>query len=628
MSTDTAPEAAPAGEPSGATPEGLGTTDETGAESRSEAAARAAAWAATARAAATRTAPTGAKATGAKAAGAAQAASPARADATPDAGSGATTGPTPDTESDATSKAEAMSDTPPVPTPEPDPAPEPTPAATPDPSGPDDVPGAPADPGDLPASARPLTAALLNLSGLGLGYLHLRTWLRLVVALAATAGLAWVALPIGREPVAVWWALGYVGALALFAVDAAQLARGRGRGRAGTSPRRTLWSPRTAGRAAWATLAIVPLLGAGYAVAQHEVLEDHLAYDLDRAEASLESVGTTFGSYKDTYDTAYATYVDVAAEHPRTRAADRVPGLVDDLYAQAKSDDPCTGLVVVRHFAEPGTPGPLQEVAQSEIPRALHDCGLRSVEAGKFDMSRTYLSELLADHPSSDPALSVPGNLAEWRDGVLKDLSGKNGCTDTGAAAASAGFLAKFDSGEVSALADEARERVPAELLKCGLKEFERKRYATVVQALNGLVESYPRAKEVDYAERVRIAAGIALVDPEAGVRLPARDEPEGTVTLTVYNYSPDPFQMVYTGPATGVVKIDACDDCKYLPKGEQPVCSGYSLTLPSTTVTLPAGDYLTATRRDKTVLGWEDKGVDKVAFTADGGFCTWSYRY
>ncbi|WP_036969542.1 hypothetical protein, partial [Promicromonospora kroppenstedtii] len=395
-----------------------------------------------------------------------------------------------------------------------------------------------------------------------------------------------------------------------------------------TNRRRTTWSPRTAGRVAWATLAIVPLLGAGYAVAQHEVLEDHLAFDLDRAEASLESTGTAFGPFRKTYDAAYATYLAVAADHPATRAADRVPGLIDDLYAQAKTDDPCTGLVVVRHFAEPGTPGPLQGVAESEIPGALHDCGLRSAEAGNFDMSRTYLTELLTDHPASDPASAVPGDLAEWRDGVLKELSGAKRCTDTGAAAASAGFLAKFDSGKVSSLADEAREQVPAGLLKCGLQEFERERYATAVQALNGLVESYPRAKEADYAERVRIAAGIALVDPKAGVRLPARDEPEGTVTLTVYNYSPDPFEMVFTGPATGVVKIDACDDCEYLPEGEQPVCSGYSLTLPSTTITIPPGDYLTATRRDKTVLGWEDDGVDKVSFTADGGFCTWSYRY
>ncbi|MGW2090783.1 hypothetical protein [Promicromonospora sukumoe] len=598
MSTETAPDAAPAENPAGASTERPDSADEVVSELLFEATAKAAAGVlaasgTTGRGAASSTASGAAAEPGTTAA----TRSGTEAAAGPETAAGA--GGTP---SEASSEASG--------------ADEPPPGTSEDPVG------------VLPPSARPLTAALLNLSGLGLGYLHLRAWVRLPVALAATAGLVWVALPIGREPIAVWWAVGYLGALALFALDAAFLARRRDRRPARPTSRRTVWSPRAAGRVAWATLAVVPLLGAGYAVVQHEVLEDHLAYDLDQATTSLESVGTAFGPFKKTYDTAYATYVGVAADHPATRAADRVPGLVDDLYTQAKTDDPCTGLVVVRHFAEPGTPGPLQGVAESEIPGALHDCGMRSAEAGNLDMSRTYLSELLADHPSSDPALSVPGNLAEWRDDVLKDLSGKNGCTDTGAATASTGFLAKFDSGEVSALADEARERVPAALLKCGLQEFERKRYATVVQALDGLVESYPRAKEADYGERVRIAAGIALVDPKAGVKLPARDEPEGTVTLTVFNYSPDPFEMVYTGPATGVVEIDACDDCTYLPKGEEPVCNGYSLTVPSSTVTLPAGDYLTATRRDSTVLGWQNGGVNKDDFTADGTFCTWSSRY
>ncbi|MFD7023928.1 hypothetical protein [Promicromonospora sukumoe] len=617
MSTETAPDAAPAEEPSGAAPERPDTTDETVSELMSDAAARAAAWAATARAAATGAETTRTAATGSEAVGSAQ--------TTSSAGSDGTTDRTSDDPSDAASDAGTGTVA--------DPASGPTADATP--TAPSETPpAAPTDPvrDETPAAvhpaARPLTAALLNLSGLGLGYLHLRAWVRLPVALAATAGLVWVALPIGREPIAVWWAVGYLGALALFALDAAFLARRRDRRQARPTGRRTVWSPRAAGRVAWATLAVVPLLGAGYAVAQHEVLEQHLAYDLDQAAASLESVGTAFGPFKKTYDAAYATYAGVAADHPGTRAADRVPGLVDDLYAQAKTDDPCTGLVVVRHFAEPGTPGPLQGVAEGEIPGALHDCGMRSAEVGNFDMSRTYLTELLTDHPASDPAAAVPGDLEEWRDGVLKDLSGAKGCTETEAATESTGFLAKFDSGAVSALADEARERVPAGLLKCGVEQFERRQYLEVVQTLDGLARSYPRAKEADYAERVRIAAGIALVDPKAGVRLPARDEPEGTLTLTVYNYSPDPFQMVYSGPATGVVEIDACDDCSYLDKGEEPVCSGYSLTVPSSTVTLPAGDYLTATRRGTTVFGWEDVGVDNEAFTADTVLCTWSSKF
>ncbi|MEU4384031.1 hypothetical protein [Promicromonospora sp. NPDC023805] len=481
-------------------------------------------------------------------------------------------------------------------------------------------------PDDAPRpTARPLAAALLNLSGLGLGYLHLRAWLRLVVALAATAGLAWVALPIGREPIAVWWALGYLGALGLFALDAALLARRRARRE---TPRRTVWTPRTAGRIAWATLAIVPLLGGAYVVTQQEVLEQFLAHDLDQAEESLDGRPSVFAASKDAYDAAYATYVQTVAEHPRTRAADRVPGLVDGLYAQAKGDDVCNAVAAVRHFAEAGTAGPLQGIAQHELPGALNDCGLLFAERGTFASARPMLTELLTDHPASDPAQALPKELTAWRDDVIKSLNGKGGCDDTRQATESTSFLAGFDSGKVKALADEARTKIPAGLLKCGVRQFEGGQYAPALQNLDALLASYPRAKDADYAERVQIAAGIAQADPKMGVELPSRTEPEGTVTLIIYNHGPDRWNMVYTGPATGAISLDPCEDCVRYAEGDEPACQGYSLTKPSAKVTIPAGSYFTASSDDDgNVLGWRDVGVEKESFTASRVLCAFATK-
>lgn len=486
------------------------------------------------------------------------------------------------------------------------------------PATPEDADGAPHPP------ARPLTAALLNLSGLGLGYLHLRAWLRLVVALAATAGLAWVALPIGREPIAVWWALGYLGALGLFALDAALLARRRARRE---TPRRTVWTTRAAGRIAWATLAIVPLLGTAYVVTQQEVLEQYLAYDLDQAEESLGSVGSAFGAFKKTYDTAYTTYLRTAEEHPGTRAAERVPGLIDDLYAQAKGDEECTALTVVRHFAEPGTRGPLKAVAEGELSGALHGCGMESVEEGQLTAAAEPLTELMTDHASSDPAAALPDDLAAWRDGLIKQLASKKGCTATTEARDSTAFLAGFDSGKVSALADKARTQVPAGLLECAVRQFKAQDHLGAQANLTAILDEYPRAKEAGYAGRLQIATGIARLDPKAGVKLPPRTEPEGTITVTVHNYSPEEFEMVYTGPATGVITIAACDDCSYYTKGDKPECTGYSLTVPSETMTIPAGDYITATRHDGVIYEWADKKVSKESYTADSWLCTWRHE-
>jgi hypothetical protein len=495
-------------------------------------------------------------------------------------------------------------------------APEP-PVSPEGPVSPEDADGDP-----TPPPARPLTAALLNLSGLGLGYLHLRAWLRLVVALAATAGLVWVALPIEREPIAVWWAIGYLGVLGLLALDAALLARRRARREV---RRPTLWSPRAARRVAWATLAVVPLLGTAYVVAQHEVLEQHLAQELDEAEESLESVGAAFGAFKVTYGTAYETYVRTAAEHPGTRAADRVPALIDDLYTQAKGDDECNTLTAVGHFAEDGTPGPLHAVAEGELPDALRACGMKLAADGDFAAAEPPLTELLTDHPSSDPAVALPADLTAWRDGLIKALAGKKGCTRTAVATGSTGFLGGFDSGKVSALADKARTQVPAGLLECAVRQFEARDLLGAKTNLDAILVSYPRAKEAEYAARLEIAAGIARLDPKADVKLPPRTEPEGTVTLTVYNFSPNQFEIVYTGPATGVVTIDACDDCTYYAEGDQPECTGYSLTVPSETVTIPAGEYLTATRHDGIIVDWRGGDLGKETYTADGGICTWT---
>jgi hypothetical protein len=159
------------------------------------------------------------------------------------------------------------------------------------------------------------------------------------------------------------------------------------------------------------------------------------------------------------------------------------------------------------------------------------------------------------------------------------------------------------------------------------VQQFEREQYTMALDNVDALLDTYPRATQADYAERLRIATGMAMVEPEAGVGLPARAEPEGTVTLTVYNYSPEPIEVLYAGPATGSLTIDACEDCTYYAKGDAPECIGYSLTVPSAKVTIPAGDYLTATRDDGIVRGWDDKGLDEGDFTHDSGFCTWSHK-
>ena len=85
---------------------------------------------------------------------------------------------------------------------------------------------------------------------------------------------------------------------------------------------------------------------------------------------------------------------------------------------------------------------------------------------------------------------------------------------------------------------------------------------------------------------------------------------------------------MVYTGPATGVLSIDPCEDCVRYAEGDEPACQGYSLTKPSARVTIPAGSYFTAASDDdRNVFGWRDVGVEKESFTADRVSCAFATK-
>lgn len=75
------------------------------------------------------------------------------------------------------------------------------------------------------AALRAVGAALLNLTGLGLGYALLGRWVRAAGCWAATAVLLWVALPADPDGVPAGVLVGYLLVLVLAAADGARIAR-------------------------------------------------------------------------------------------------------------------------------------------------------------------------------------------------------------------------------------------------------------------------------------------------------------------------------------------------------------------------------------------------------------------
>ena len=89
-------------------------------------------------------------------------------------------------------------------------------------------------------------------------------------------------------------------------------------------------------------------------------------------------------------------------------------------------------------------------------------------------------------------------------------------------------FLAGFDSGKVSALADEAQHAVPAGLLKCGVRQFEARDYTARSRTWPPSSTRTRGPKDAGYADASSSPRESPCSTREAGVQLPSLNEPEG----------------------------------------------------------------------------------------------------
>ncbi|MFB7161575.1 hypothetical protein [Streptomyces sp. NPDC056242] len=168
-----------------------------------------------------------------------------------------------------------------------------------------------------------MAAGLLNLTGLGAGYLLLRRWVLAAVCLAATAALLVIALPAGPDGVPAGLLVGYGLLLLVAALDGAR--------RASTSPLR---SPVMA-MALGIVLLAVPAGGVvAYGAARDDAVEEMLLGRLDDADALVAKAAarTSFAEGRADYTTALARYRELAHDHAGSKAAGLVPDRLDAYY--------------------------------------------------------------------------------------------------------------------------------------------------------------------------------------------------------------------------------------------------------------------------------------------------------
>ncbi|NBM16275.1 hypothetical protein GUY61_11610 [Streptomyces sp. GC420] len=465
---------------------------------------------------------------------------------------------------------------------------------------------------------RAVAVALLNLSGLGLGYLLLRRWIPAVLCWIATAVLLVIALPADPDGVPGGLLLAYLLFLLLAAADGARGALRRPAGAPDPGPARL--RPPLAVALAVALLA-VPAGGAvAYDAARDEAVERMLLDRLAAVDALVEDASATpFPASAGQYRKALARYREIAAGHEGSRAAKLVPDRLRTYYAtvaapyeQGRHCDAVPPLQYLRTL--PGTMGRelladgLAEWPDERLAASLYECGVSRLGLEPANASGGELGELMRTFPGSPQAAKVePAFRARIRE-LDGRLSGDHDPCDVTADLERLGETASGLPGEsATTLAGATDGPVESGTYACGVEQFRNGEFTEARETLTGFADTYRDSDRRGRARNIAIAAEIAEEEPAAGKRVPSAAVPGGSgLELVIRNDAPDAVEILFTGPVTGKVDLKACDGCETYPtesSGKGSACQDSGRNYPRTRLLLPAGDYhFLYKRSDETV--------------------------
>lgn len=473
-------------------------------------------------------------------------------------------------------------------------------------SGSDAPPGpaeaaAPSGPGVPGDRWRAAAVGVLNLSGLGLGYVLMRRWLPAVVCWIATGILLLVALP--ADPSGVPGALLVL--YLIFLVCAALHGAYRGLHTRLTWPER---SPLAAVLAL--VLLIVPVGGAVlYNQAHDNAVQQMLLGELHQADAVIAGTnGETFSMSQPDYDTAMTTYATLLDHDRSSQAGQLVLGRlqafyqsVADPYTQHEYCDAITPLTYLRSLTGKfgaANLGSLATWADAPLATSLYQCGSAALGNGSGSTADDDLNELMSTFPSSsqsgqvEPAVAAAVGKAD--DGIrgsnpcsatstLKTLSTQASSLDSSAA----GVSAALQKDSSTATAD-----VEAGTFACGVSQYKSGDFTDADTTMNDFTTTYPNDPNKALASDYSIAAQIAEQEPAAGKVIPTTAA-GGSISVTILNDSPDTMQILYTGPETGTVDIGACSSCTTYSSnadGQANACTNSSINYPQATINVSPG--------------------------------------
>ncbi|WP_067278163.1 hypothetical protein [Streptomyces jeddahensis] len=454
------------------------------------------------------------------------------------------------------------------------------------------MPPAPADPW------RAVAVGLLNLTGLGLGYVLLRRWLSAAACWVATAALLLVALPADVDGVPGAALVAYVALVALSAADGAR--------RALRTPLRPALSAPVAAVLGLVLLA-VPAGGAwAYDGARDEAIEKML---LDRLATTDELVDTAsekgFSAGEKDFRSALADYRALVEDHPDSRAAKRVPDRLEAFYEAVavpyrekeycEAVSPLKYLRTVPETMDKDRLGSLVEWPDDRLATSLYECGV--FRLGDSSASNGgELGELLRTFPESEQAAKVEPAFHDEIEARSKALSGDDPCTVTDALRQIGETADGLPDDPGDGLRKDADSAVESGVYECGVDEFEDGDFEDASKTLYDFADTYKGNKKAKRARQIAIAAEIAAERPAAGRKLPPSGSPGGSrMPMEFTNDAPSAVEILYTGPVTGTLSLKACGSCdtySSYAEGNLSACNDSGKNYPKTTLRLPAGNY------------------------------------
>lgn len=457
-------------------------------------------------------------------------------------------------------------------------------------------PGATEDPDSTNGTDRWRVAAvaLLNLTGLGLGYALMRRWRGAALCWLATGILLIVALPAEPSGVPGGVLITYSIFLALGALHGALRAR-----------RTPLAWPRnsTVAAALAAVMLAVPagalaLYGQAHAEAVQRMLLGRLA-QADHLVAATK--GRSFDAAEPDYRTALATYRDLLDNDPDSRAGRLVPNRLAAFYQTVAAPyaaheyceaiAPLTYLRTLSRTVGKRDLGSLAAWPDDRLATSLYQCGTSALGSTSTDTTTATddLKELLATFPGSPQATKVDPAVAS---AITKAAGGIGGSDPCGATETLRTLGTQAAALSLHKDAATAAGGVESGTYACGVAEYKRGDFKDAESTMDDFTSTYPDDPNDAMAGKFSIAAQIAQQDADAGKTLPTSAS-GGSVSLTILNDSPDPIEILYTGPATGSVDIAACDSCSSYPTdedGQQYACTNSGASYPQATISLPPG--------------------------------------